>query len=165
MTSVETLILSVFRAAASGIGLHPQEPWQNTASDLNVSAAELEKYGRTSARICTVRMTKRSSAYSSNTATSSTRHPPVSALSPTFATQPKWSWDKILRSPFIKQADVLQDICFFGDRFSMDEKPQLRLRTDDRYQKLVVSLATPSLPSNWGEEKKPDGNGRSVPPA
>lgn len=30
----------------------------------------------------------------------------------------KWSWDRILRSVFIKQADVLQGIYFFEDRFS-----------------------------------------------
>ncbi|WAA13049.1 glycoside hydrolase family 65 protein [Fervidibacillus halotolerans] len=34
----------------------------------------------------------------------------------------KWSWDKILRSCFIKQADVLQGIYFFGDHFTMEEK-------------------------------------------
>jgi maltose phosphorylase len=33
----------------------------------------------------------------------------------------KWSWDRILRSPFIKQADVLQGIYFFEDQFSQDE--------------------------------------------
>ncbi|MEA1973996.1 MAG: family 65 glycosyl hydrolase domain-containing protein [Bacillota bacterium] len=33
-----------------------------------------------------------------------------------------WSWDKILRSPFIKQADVLQGIFLFEDEFSQDEK-------------------------------------------
>lgn len=32
-----------------------------------------------------------------------------------------WSWDKILRSPFIKQADVLQGMFFFEDEFSKDE--------------------------------------------
>ena len=48
---------------------------------------------------------------------------PVSALSPDdLPLNQKWSWDKILRSPFIKQADVLQGIYFFGDRFNMDEK-------------------------------------------
>ena len=30
----------------------------------------------------------------------------------------KWSWDRILRSPYIKQADVLQCIYFFEDQFS-----------------------------------------------
>lgn len=33
-----------------------------------------------------------------------------------------WSWDRILRSCFIKQADVLQGMYFLNDRYSMDEK-------------------------------------------
>lgn len=32
-----------------------------------------------------------------------------------------WSWDRILRSCFIKQADVLQGFFFFEDNFSVDE--------------------------------------------
>ncbi|MEN0055339.1 MAG: glycoside hydrolase family 65 protein [Mucilaginibacter sp.] len=32
----------------------------------------------------------------------------------------KWSWDRILRSCFIKQADVLQGIYFFEDRYDID---------------------------------------------
>ncbi|MDR2585062.1 MAG: glycoside hydrolase family 65 protein, partial [Prevotellaceae bacterium] len=32
----------------------------------------------------------------------------------------KWSWDRILRSCFIKQADVLQGLYFFEDRFDLD---------------------------------------------
>lgn len=32
----------------------------------------------------------------------------------------KWSWDRILRSVFIKQADVLQGIYFFEDDFDME---------------------------------------------
>ena len=32
-----------------------------------------------------------------------------------------WSWDKILRSPYIKQADVLQGFYFFEDHFSEEE--------------------------------------------
>jgi maltose phosphorylase len=32
-----------------------------------------------------------------------------------------WSWDRILRSIFIKQADVLQGLYLFEDHFSMDE--------------------------------------------
>lgn len=31
-----------------------------------------------------------------------------------------WSWDRILRSPFIKQADVLQGIYFFEDQFDLE---------------------------------------------
>jgi len=38
-----------------------------------------------------------------------------------------WSWDRILRSPFIKQADVLQGLYFFEDHFS---KNQLRTNFD-----------------------------------
>jgi maltose phosphorylase len=33
----------------------------------------------------------------------------------------KWSWDRILRSPYIKQADVLQGFYFFEDQFSQEE--------------------------------------------
>ena len=33
----------------------------------------------------------------------------------------KWSWDRILRSPYIKQADVLQGFHFFEDHFSTEE--------------------------------------------
>lgn len=48
---------------------------------------------------------------------------PTSVLDP--AERPlnqHWSWDKILRSCFIKQADVLQGIYFFGDSFTDEEK-------------------------------------------
>jgi len=33
----------------------------------------------------------------------------------------KWSWDRILRSPYIKQADVLQGFYLFEDQFSIEE--------------------------------------------
>ncbi|GGG36322.1 maltose phosphorylase [Croceivirga lutea] len=33
----------------------------------------------------------------------------------------KWSWDRILRSPYIKQADVLQGFYFFEDHFTTKE--------------------------------------------
>ncbi|RVT79539.1 glycoside hydrolase family 65 protein [Flavobacterium sufflavum] len=33
----------------------------------------------------------------------------------------KWSWDRVLRSPYIKQADVLQSFYFFEDHFSKEE--------------------------------------------
>lgn len=33
----------------------------------------------------------------------------------------KWSWDRVLRSPYIKQADVLQCFYFFEDHFSREE--------------------------------------------
>ncbi|MEM9142304.1 MAG: glycoside hydrolase family 65 protein [Bacteroidota bacterium] len=33
----------------------------------------------------------------------------------------KWSWDRILRSPYIKQADTLQGFYFFEDHFTLGE--------------------------------------------
>ena len=33
----------------------------------------------------------------------------------------KWSWDRILRSPYIKQADTLQGMYFFEDEFTTEE--------------------------------------------
>ena len=33
----------------------------------------------------------------------------------------KWSWDRILRSPYIKQADVLQGFYFFEDHFTREQ--------------------------------------------
>jgi maltose phosphorylase len=33
-----------------------------------------------------------------------------------------WSWDRILRSCYIKQADVLQGFYFFNDEFTIEEK-------------------------------------------
>jgi maltose phosphorylase len=33
----------------------------------------------------------------------------------------KWSWDRILRSPYIKQADTLQGFYFFEDHFTNDQ--------------------------------------------
>lgn len=60
---------------------------------------------------------------------------PVSSLSPEeLPLNQKWSWDKILRSPFIKQADVLQGIYFFGNEFSKEEKQ----RNFDFYEPLTV---------------------------
>ncbi|WP_277990882.1 glycoside hydrolase family 65 protein [Enterococcus ureilyticus] len=48
---------------------------------------------------------------------------PRTALSPEdLPLNQHWSWDRILRSCFIKQADVLQGIYFFGERFSRAEK-------------------------------------------
>ncbi len=46
----------------------------------------------------------------------------------------KWSWDRILRSCFIKQADVLQGLFFLGDRYDLDTKK----RNFDFYEPLTV---------------------------
>ncbi|CCI84376.1 maltose phosphorylase [Lactobacillus pasteurii DSM 23907 = CRBIP 24.76] len=45
-----------------------------------------------------------------------------------------WSWDKILRSPFIKQADVLQGIYFLNDEYTMEQKE----KNFDFYEPLTV---------------------------
>jgi len=45
-----------------------------------------------------------------------------------------WSWDKILRSCFIKQADVLQGIYLFGDRFTSEQKE----KNFDFYEPMTV---------------------------
>ncbi|SNR53318.1 maltose phosphorylase [Lutibacter agarilyticus] len=46
----------------------------------------------------------------------------------------KWSWDRILRSCYIKQADVLQGMFFFENKFSKDELE----RHFDFYEPLTV---------------------------
>ncbi|AZK45073.1 glycoside hydrolase family 65 protein [Paenibacillus lentus] len=45
-----------------------------------------------------------------------------------------WSWDRILRSCFIKQADVLQGIYFLSDQFDLETKK----RNFDFYEPLTV---------------------------
>ncbi|MGN8844921.1 glycoside hydrolase family 65 protein [Niallia sp. HCP3S3_B10] len=45
-----------------------------------------------------------------------------------------WSWDKILRSCFIKQADVLQGLYFLNHEFSLEEKK----RNFDFYEPMTV---------------------------
>lgn len=64
----------------------------------------------------------------------------------------KWSWDKILRSPFIKQADVLQGIYFFGDQFTLAEKE----RNFKFYEPMTVheSSLSPSIHAVLAAELK-----------
>ncbi|RIY36729.1 glycoside hydrolase family 65 protein [Psittacicella gerlachiana] len=70
---------------------------------------------------------------------------PVSSLdaSKDLPLNQKWSWDKILRSPFIKQADVLQGLYFFGDQFDLETKR----RNFDFYEPMTVheSSLSPSI--------------------
>jgi maltose phosphorylase len=48
---------------------------------------------------------------------------PVNSLDPSERPiNQNWSWDKILRSPFIKQADVLQGLYFLNHEYSLEEK-------------------------------------------
>lgn len=82
---------------------------------------------------------------------------PVSQLRP--ADRPlnqKWSWDRILRSCFIKQADVLQGLYFFEDRFDTDTIK----RNFDFYEPMTVHESSLSpcvhviLASKLGYEEK-----------
>ncbi|PTR01640.1 maltose phosphorylase [Mucilaginibacter yixingensis] len=68
----------------------------------------------------------------------------------------KWSWDRILRSCFIKQADVLQGIYFFEDRYDIDT---IR-RNFDFYEPRTVHESSLSpcvhaiLAAKLGDEKR-----------
>jgi maltose phosphorylase len=68
----------------------------------------------------------------------------------------KWSWDRILRSCYIKQADVLQGLYFLEDRYDMDT---LR-RNFDFYEPRTVHESSLSpcvhaiLAAKLGDEKR-----------
>jgi maltose phosphorylase len=68
----------------------------------------------------------------------------------------KWSWDRILRSCYIKQADVLQGIYFFEDRYDLDT---IR-RNFDFYEPRTVHESSLSpcvhaiLAAKLGDEKR-----------
>ncbi|HBH5802051.1 TPA: glycoside hydrolase family 65 protein, partial [Enterococcus faecium] len=69
---------------------------------------------------------------------------PVTDLDPeNLPLNQNWSWDRILRSCFIKQADVLQGIYFFGDQFTEEEKRN----NFDFYEPMTVheSSLSPSI--------------------
>ncbi|MGT2908009.1 glycoside hydrolase family 65 protein [Streptococcus dentiloxodontae] len=71
---------------------------------------------------------------------------PVAELAPeNLPLNQNWSWDRILRSPYIKQADVLQGIYYFIDDFSQEEKK----RNFNFYEPLTVheSSLSPSIHS------------------
>lgn len=60
---------------------------------------------------------------------------PVKELAPEhLPINQNWSWDRILRSCFIKQADVLQGLYFLGDRYDLETKR----RNFDFYEPLTV---------------------------
>ncbi len=82
---------------------------------------------------------------------------PVSALDPAeLPINQHWSWDKILRSCFIKQADVLQGLYFLGDHFTFEEKE----RNFDFYEPMTVHESSLSacvhaiLAAELGKEEK-----------
>jgi maltose phosphorylase len=67
-----------------------------------------------------------------------------------------WSWDRILRSCYIKQADVLQGLYFFEDEFSLEEIA----RNFDFYEPITVHESSLSpcvhsiLAAKLGKEEK-----------
>ena len=124
--------------------------------DLNVSAAELEKWADISANMYRP-YDEELGVFVQHDGFLDKDIRPVSALSPDdLPLNQKWSWDKILRSPFIKQADVLQGIYFFGDRFNIDEKR----RNFDFYEPMTVHESSLSpcihsiLAAELGKEEK-----------
>ena len=124
--------------------------------DLNVSAAELEKWADIGTNMYRPH-DEELGVFVQHDGFLDKDIRPVSALSPDdLPLNQKWSWDKILRSPFIKQADVLQGIYFFGDRFSMDEKR----RNFDFYEPMTVHESSLSpcihsiLAAELGKEEK-----------
>ncbi|NLO98736.1 MAG: glycoside hydrolase family 65 protein [Clostridiaceae bacterium] len=67
-----------------------------------------------------------------------------------------WSWDRILRSCYIKQADVIQGLWFLNDEFTKEEK----IRNFDFYEPLTVHESSLSpcvhsiLAAETGREEK-----------
>ncbi|AIQ63269.1 Maltose phosphorylase [compost metagenome] len=60
---------------------------------------------------------------------------PVKELAPeNLPLNQKWSWDRILRSCYIKQADVLQGLYFLSDRYDLETKK----RNFDFYEPITV---------------------------
>ncbi len=60
---------------------------------------------------------------------------PVKNLDPSnLPINQNWSWDRILRSCYIKQADVLQGLWFLNDEYTKEEK----IRNFDFYESLTV---------------------------
>jgi len=60
---------------------------------------------------------------------------PVAQLDPShLPLNQKWSWDRILRSCYIKQADVLQGLFFLGERYDLETKR----RNFDFYEPITV---------------------------
>jgi len=67
-----------------------------------------------------------------------------------------WSWDRILRSCYIKQADVLQGISFFPDRFTdVQKKANLDFYLPMTVHESSLSPSVYSTVSSWvGDDKK-----------
>ncbi|GFH39768.1 glycoside hydrolase family 65 protein [Lactococcus insecticola] len=132
-----TLAAWVLRYTSDSLTAHPRP-------DLAVSADELEKWTEIVDKMY-YPFDEKEGVFVQHDGFMDKDLRPVSALDATndLPLNQNWSWDKILRSPFIKQADVLQGIYFFGDQFSLDEKR----RNFEFYEPMTVheSSLSPSI--------------------
>ena len=129
---------------------------KHSRADLNVTAEELAKWSEIVDKMC-YPYDEKEGVFVQHDGFMDKDLRPVSALDVTdLPLNQNWSWDKILRSPFIKQADVLQGIYFFGNQFSLEEKR----RNFDFYEPMTVheSSLSPSihaiLAAELGKEAK-----------
>ena len=144
-----TLAAWVLRYTAESLAKHSR-------ADLNVTADELAKWSEIVGKMY-YPFDEKEGVFVQHDGFMDKDLRPVSALDASdLPLNQNWSWDKILRSPFIKQADVLQGIYFFGNQFSLEEKR----RNFDFYEPMTVheSSLSPSihaiLAAELGKEAK-----------
>lgn len=126
-----------------GYTLSSLEKTENKKDDLNIDVEELKKWKTIIEKMYFPYDEKRKIFVQHDTFLDKELRP-VSELDPTdLPLSQNWSWDKILRSPYIKQADVLQGIYFFKEEFTMEEKKA----NFDFYEPLTVheSSLSPSI--------------------
>ncbi|GHU36210.1 maltose phosphorylase [Bacilli bacterium] len=144
-----TLAAWVLRYTTESLAKHPRP-------DLNVTADELAKWSEIVDKMY-YPYDEKEGVFVQHDGFMDKDLRPVAALDASdLPLNQNWSWDKILRSPFIKQADVLQGIYFFGNQFSLEEKR----RNFDFYEPMTVheSSLSPSihaiLAAELGKEAK-----------
>ncbi|GBG97429.1 glycoside hydrolase family 65 protein [Lactococcus termiticola] len=133
-----TLAAWVLRYTAASLKKHPRP-------DLEVSVEELAKWAEIDAKMYYPKDDELGIFVQHDTYLDKDLTP-VAELDPSnLPLNQNWSWDKILRSPYIKQADVLQGIYFFGDKYTMEEKR----KNFEFYEPLTVheSSLSPSIHS------------------
>ncbi len=126
-----------------GYTLSSLEKAENKKDDLNINVEELKKWKTIIEKMYFPYDEKRGIFVQHDTFLDKELRP-VSELDPTdLPLSQNWSWDKILRSPYIKQADVLQGIYFFKEEFTIEEKKA----NFDFYEPLTVheSSLSPSI--------------------
>ena len=88
--------------------------------ELNLSAEETMQWEDIIQRMSSPQL--RSSVSLNSRTVSWTKNFNSGSDSPRSFLNQNWSWDRILRSCFIKQADVLQGLFFLGDRYDLETK-------------------------------------------